>query len=158
MFESICILTALYLYANSAEYRDISFSVLCFFVISDVVFNYILLDFRAENNWLIYQFYNVINIFIVLSLAKNKAHLVILGVIIANILLNIVVSLYFISSWGRWVYDMYKYVAGFLMVLALCYMWVISYGIRFLDRPNCHRNLFDMVFRLRYGIHHKNIL
>ena len=91
MFDGICILIALFLfYKVESAYRDAAFLVLTWFVVSDVIYHYFLLDFRNANNWVIYQFYNAINVAILYKLkplVKAPFILLFLG---ANVMLNIV--------------------------------------------------------------------
>jgi len=134
MFDGLCILLALFLFYKAEKgYRDIAFFVLCFFVVSDVFYHYFFLDLRDApgNGWIIFQFYNAINVAIIWKLWKLMSPLFIRRVLATNVLLNIVVSYYFISdSVSDLVYTMYEYPAGFLMILCLFFLWMISYGIR----------------------------
>jgi len=104
MFDGICILLSMFLFYKAEEgYRDIAFFVLCFFVVSDVVFHYFLLDIRyaAGNGWIIFLLYNTINVAIIWKLWKLMSPLFIRRVLVANVLLNIVVSYHHPSNKGR---------------------------------------------------------
>jgi hypothetical protein len=149
MFDGLCILMALYLFSNTRErFKSIAFLVLCFFVVPDVAYHYLFLEFRAANNWVIYQIYNLINVVLIYKLYKNNAHLIIIGLLAANVLLNIVVSHYFISDLvSKIVYNSYPYIAGSIMLACLSYMWVLTNGNRTLERFNNHTGLIGVLFR-----------
>ncbi len=154
MFDGICILIALFLFYKVEEgYRDIAFFVLCFFIVSDVIYHYFFLDLRNANNWLIYQFYNVVNIWIIYKLGKIMSPQFIIRVLKANVLLNIVISLWFISTTdGKMIYNVYPYLAGVFMVLALSFLWMVSYGVRLLASKSHNRSAFYRRVRLCYGL------
>lgn len=155
MFDGICILTALFLfYKVEFAYRDVAFLVLCWFVVSDVIYHYLLLDFRNANNWVIYQFYNVINVVIFYKLKPLVSAPFILLVLGLNVLLNIVVSFWFISTTDdKMIYDSYPYPAGILMLLALSYMWCLGYGIRRVEFYRNNRKFFYSFLRVCLGKH-----
>jgi len=145
MFDGLCILIAMFLFYKVEEgYRDITFFVLCFFVVSDVFFQYFFLDIRSAkgNGWIIYQLYNAINIAIMIKIKPMAGSLFIKRVLLANVLLNIVVSYYFISNLvPKLVYTIYPYPAGFLMLLCLFYLWMVGYGIRLCNSKVNHTGL-----------------
>jgi hypothetical protein len=149
MFDGVCILIALYLFSKCRErFKSIAFLVLCFFVVPDVVYHYFLLDFRAENNWVIYQLYNIINVALIYKLYKSNAHLIIIALLAINVLLNIVASHYFISDLiPKIVYNSYSYIAGGIMLACLGYMRVLTNGNRTLERFNNHSGLIGVLFR-----------
>lgn len=149
MFDGLCILVALYLYTKAwNDDKSTAFSMLCFFVVSDVAYHYLFKDFRAENNWAIYWIYNVINLGVMWNLKKSGAHLISLVLISINVLLNIVVSFYFISnSIGYSVYNIYPYLAGIIMILCLLYMWGLGHGARRIDSHNHHSGVIGALFR-----------
>ena len=89
--DGAILLAAFYLYVKATlDYKNIALVVFLWLLVSDVTYNYFFLEFRAANNWVIYQLYNVINISVMYFLAYNKSHIVMLGLIITNIMLNIV--------------------------------------------------------------------
>jgi len=151
MFDGLCILLALFLFYKAEEgYRDIAFFVLCFFVVSNVVYRYFFLDFRGikGNGWFIYQLYNCVNVAIMWKLWKMKSALFIRRVLLANVLLNIVVSYYFISNMlPKLVYTIYPYPAGLLMLLCLFYLWMVGYGIRLCDNKVNHTGIICFLLR-----------
>jgi len=155
MFDGICILLALFLYSKAEEgYRNIAFFVLCWFVVSDAVYHYFFLDIRGEegNGWIIYQLYNLINVLIILKIRKLMSPLFIIAVLTVNVLLNIVASFYFISNLlPESVYNVYPYVAGFIMLLSLFYLWTVSYGIRLADSKGSNTNIISAILRLCIG-------
>jgi len=134
MFDGICILLALFLYYKVEEgYRDIAFFVLCFFVVSNVVYRYFFLEFRAieGNRWFIYQLYNCVNVAVIWKLWRLKEAIFVRRVLLVNVLLNIAVSYYFISNMvHKLIYTIYPYPAAILMLLCLFYLWMVGYGIR----------------------------
>jgi len=149
MFDGICILVALLLcsYVQNQE-RKIAFIVLSFFVISDVAYNYFFEEFRANNNWFIYQMYNVIDVIVIYGLKRLNAHLFIIGLIALNVLINIVVSFYFISDLiPRSFYDYYKFAAGTVAILSLCYLWMIGYGSKYINSLGNSKNVVSVLFR-----------
>ena len=159
-FDGICIIIALFFTARaSRQYQSICFIVLCWFVISEVVYNHLFLELRAQNNWLIYIFYNVINVIIALKLLSNQSHNVIISLISLNILLNIVVSMYFAGYlFPIFLYHMYPYIAASISVAVLIYMWDISNGARFIDRLAHNKNNFIRLLCIRYGVRGRGLL
>lgn len=149
MFDGICILIALYLYSKvSRAEKSIAFTVLCFFVVSDVVYNYLFKEFRSDNHWVIYWLYSAVNLGVIYNLKRTGAHLVIMALIAANVLLNIVVSFYFISkSIPYWVYNLYPYPAGFIMVSCLIYLWMLQNGARRIDSLANNQSALGVFFR-----------
>ena len=154
MFDGICILISLLLFSKArVEYRDVSFLVLCFFVITEACYQHFFLEFRAANNWFIYLLYSLIYIPIIHKLKKSNAHLVIIDAIRVNVLLNIVVSFYFIGDTvPKLIYDVYPYLAGLIMIICLIYQWMWSYGTRFIDSFSNNKNIITRILRLRYGV------
>jgi len=152
--DGVFILLAFYLYQKATlDYKNIALVVFLWFLVSDVVYHHAFLGFRAENNWAIYQFYNMINIAVILFLANNKSHMVIIVLIIANILLNIVASYYFISDlMPISVYNSYPYFAKTIAFLALIYMWMLGHGVKFLDSDDHNRSYLINLLRIRYGV------
>ena len=153
MFDGICILIALYLYIK--VWRDeqrIAFTVLCFFIISDVTYHYLFKDFRGANNWLIYQLYSAINIIIIYKLRQLNAHLFIIGLIVANTLINILTSFYFIShSISSIVYSAYPYFAGAISILCLIYLRMLGNGARYLNSNVNNKSAVGFLFRRSSG-------
>ena len=49
------------------------------------------------------------------------------------------------------VYNGYPYVAGFIMLLSLFYMWVVGYGIRLADSKGSNTNIISAILRLCLG-------
>lgn len=154
MFDGICILLVLFLFHKVEEgYRDIAFFVLCFFILSDVIYHYFFLDFRAANNWVIYLLYSAVNVWVIYKLGKLMSPLFIIRVLKANVLLNIAISLWFISTTDdKMIYNVYPYLAGILMVLALSFLWMVSYGCRLLVSKAHNRSAFYRRVRLCYGL------
>jgi len=116
-------------------------------LISDIAHTFLLLDFRAVNSWVIYQIYNCINSATILTLIKLSTHMIAIYVLAANILLNILVSFYFISdSIPIVVYNSYSYIAGILTVTVLGYMRMLHYGSRVRKREINNSNIVNLVF------------
>ncbi len=157
IFDGVCILLALFLYHKTEEgYRNIAFFVLCFFVVSDSVAHHFFLEFRGANNWVIYQLYNLVIIAIGLKIYKMVSALFMLLIFTANVLLNIVVSYYFISnSVPKVVYTIYPYPAGFLMVLSLFYLWMVGYGIRLSNSKSNYSEFINTLLRVCLGRYHR---
>ena len=159
MFDGICILLALFLYYKVEEgYRDIAFFVLCFFMISDAMYHYFFIDIRSGegNGWIIYQLYNIINVLIIWKIRHLSGSLFIRLVLTANVLLNIVVSYFFISnSITKMVYNVYPYPAGFLMLLCLFYLWMVGYGIRLSDSKDNNSAFINSLLRVCLGRYHR---
>jgi hypothetical protein len=155
--DGAILLAAFYLYVKATlDYKNIALVVFLWLLVSDVTYNYFFLEFRAQNNWVIYQLYNLINTAVILFLAKNKSHLVILGLIVANVLLNIVVSYYFIAnSVSHMVYNLYPYVATAIAISALAYLWMLGNGVRFLDSDDNNRGYIANLLRVRYGVYNR---
>lgn len=132
MFDALCIILALFLYRGVREsYRNIAFVVLCWFVISDLVFHYLFLEFRADNDWAIYQLYNLVNVVVLYKLVKFNAFSFLIASIGANVLLNIVASAYFISnSISTELLQSYTYPAGAIMLVNIMYLWIMGNGTR----------------------------
>jgi len=154
MFDGLCILLAMFLFYKVEEgYRDIAFFVLCFFVVSDIIYHYFFLEFRADNNWFIYQLYSAVNIWIIYKLSKIMSPLFITRILKVNVLLNIVVSLWFLSTTDdKIIYNVYPYLAGILMVLALSFLWMVSYGARLLVSKGNNRSPFCRRVWVCYGL------
>jgi len=128
MTDGIIIVIALILFSQAKkEYRKIAFTVLFFYVLSDVLYHYFFLDFRKANNWALYIFYNIINASILLKLDYLKSHNAIKLLIVANIMLNIPMSLYFVTNEQfKYMYNVYYYPALVIAILCLIYMGLIS--------------------------------
>lgn len=153
MFDGICILIALYLYTKVwRNYQSIAFTVLCFFVVSDVTYNYLFKDFRGSNNWLIYQLYSAINIAVIYKLRQLNAHLFIIGLIVSNTLVNVVTSFYFISqAVSPSVYNLYPYFAGAISILCLIYLRMLGNGVRYLNSNINNQGAVSVLFRRSNG-------
>jgi hypothetical protein len=149
MFDGLCILASLYLYTKVwNDDKSTAFTMLCFFVVSDVAYHYLFKEFRVNNNWAIYWIYNAINLGVMWNLKKSGAHLIALALISINVLLNIVVSFYFISnSIGYSVYNIYPYLAGIIMILCLLYMWGLGHGAKRVDSLNNRSGAVGALFR-----------
>jgi len=157
IFDGLCILIAMFLFYKVEEgYRDIAFFVLCFFVVSDAVAHHFFMEFRGANNWFIYQLYNIVIVAIMWKIRNMRSAMLILLVLTANILLNIVVSYYFISnSIAKIVYTIYPYPAGFLMLLCLFYLWMVGYGIRLSDSKINNSAFINSLLRVCLGRYHR---
>jgi len=153
MFDGLAILLALFLYHKAESgYRNIAFFVLCFFIVSDVIAHHFFFDLRESNHWLIYQLYNTVNAFVIWKLKKLGVSLFILAILTVNVLLNIVVSMWFVSNLiPDAVYNTYPYTAGFLMALCLFYLWMVSYGIRLGDKQGNNSNFIGSILRVWLG-------
>lgn len=153
MFDGLCILLALFLFYKAEKgYRNIAFFLLCWFIVSDVVYHYFFTDFRADNNWFIYQLYSTVNLFILYKLKPLVPTIFILVVISANVFFNIIISLWFISTTDdKMIYNMYPYPAGIVMLLVLSYMWAMGYGIRRVEFYRNNRSLIYSFLRLALG-------
>jgi len=153
-FDGIAILLALLFYRQSApEHERTAFCVLCFFVVSEVVYQRFFLDIRSQNNWLIFILYNVINTAVCYKLHQLKSHLIILLTILLNVLLNIVVSFNTTSDLvGQIVYTSYSYIAAALMLVCLWYMWSIKNGNRILERLADSKSKWGILFRPNNGM------
>jgi len=135
MADGIIILFALYFYSQAGiEFKKIAFTVLLYFVVSDVTYHYFFLEFRLQNKWPLYLMYNVINVTILFRLDYLKSHNAIKMLISLNILLNIVQAFYFITTTdSHFVYNMYKYIAIPIAILALIYMGLLRDGAKYLS-------------------------
>jgi len=135
MADGIIILFALYFYSQAAiEFKKIAFTVLLYFVISDITYHYFFLEFRLANKWPLYLMYNLINIGILFRLDYLKSHNVIKMLISLNILLNIVQAFYFITTTdSNFVYNMYKYLAVPIAICASIYMGLLRDGAKYLS-------------------------
>jgi len=153
-FDGFALITAVFLvYGVNTEFKRIAVTVLAFFVVSDAFYHYFLFELRAANHWLIYWIYNTINILVLWNLKRLGAHMVITGLIAANVLLNIVVSFYFISkSMPEWVYNGYFIPADVIALLILAYLWMIGYGNRFLSNKINNRSFINRLFNVRHGV------
>ena len=158
--DGILILICLYLtFKTDIEYRAIAFAVLAYLVISDVTYNYLFIEIRQSNNWLIYTLYNLINLFTLYNLEKFRAHLVIRYLIFANILLNVAVSFYFTTeSIGESVYNMYPYLASCIAIMCVMYVGILSVGIKYLGSNFNNRSRIASHLLRRRGIYHRSSL
>ena len=154
-FDGFALITTVFLvYGIKEEFRRIGITVLAYFVVSDAIYHYFLIDFRQANNWAIYWIYNAVNIAVLFNLKRLHAHLVITLLISLTILLNIIVSFYFISDFmPEWVYNGYFIPADIIALLILAYLWMIGYGDRLLVSENYNRSFINRVFRFRHGLH-----
>ena len=159
MFDGICILIALFLFNKTEEgYRNIAFFVMCWFVVSDAVAHHFFLDIRSAkgNGWIIYQLYNCVNVWIIYKIWKMMSPLFMLLILGVNVLLNIVVSYYFISNMvHKMIYTIYPYPAGFIMVLCLFYLWMVGYGIRLSNSKSNYSAFIDPLLRVCLGRYHR---
>lgn len=159
IFDGLCILLALFLYYKVEEgYRDIAFFVLCFFVVSDVVAHHFFMGLRTAkgNGWIIYQLYNFVIVAIMWKIWNMMSALFILFVLGVNVLLNIVVSYYFISNAiPKLLYTIYPYPAGFLMLLCLFFLWMVGYGIRLSNSKSNHTGIIDPLLRVCLGRYYR---
>lgn len=149
--DGTLMLTAFYLYNKTPPvYEKISLAVFLWFFISDIVAHHFLLDLRSSNHWVIYQLYNLINVAVMYFLFKNKSHVSILAILVANVLLNIIASLYFVGSTiPIEVYNIYPYLAGVCMILAILYMWALSNGNNIANGNDNNRRISGPIHRFR---------
>lgn len=154
-FDGFALITAVFLvYGVNTEFKRIAVTVLAFFVVSDAFYHYFLFNLREANHWLIYWIYNTVNILVLWNLRRLGAHVVISGLVSTNILLNIVVSFYFISNFiPEWVYNGYFIPADVIALLILAYLWMIGYGNRLLSSKINNRNFINRLFSFRHGLH-----
>ena len=153
-FDGVCALLGFfYLYPRAKEeFKSISYHVLGFFVVSEIVYQRFFLDFRGDNGWAIYWIYNSINVYLLLALWKRRAHMVIILLLSSNVLLNIVAAQYFTSeAIPESVYNLYPYPAAVIMLLSVFYMWSLSNGGRILDRKANQYGIADFLFRRSSG-------
>lgn len=134
-FDGVCVLIALYLFSKAKpSMRSISFTMLCFFVVSEIIYQRFFLDFRTVNNWVIYWIYNAVSASCMWKFYQLKAHFLVFILMGLNIIVSSVASLWFVNEIiPKIVYNYYPYPAGAIMVLCLVYMWMLTNGNRFLD-------------------------
>jgi hypothetical protein len=134
------------------RYRKIAFVLFLWLLISELAYNNLLLDFRSNNHWAIYQIYNFINSATITLLTTLKSHMLPIYLLAANVLLNIAVSFYFISdNIPVSVYNSYSYIACMIVLLALLYMRGLHYGDRLKQRENDNSSIVSMLFFSRHG-------
>ena len=128
MFDFTCIILALIINANAKNnYKNIVYLLLCWFVVSDICYHYLILDYRDSHNSVIFQIYNTINVLTLYCLKKFNAHIISMLLIALNILLNVTVSLYYVYDFiPVIVYNLYKYPAGLISILVLIYMALLT--------------------------------
>ena len=153
MFDRLAILAAFVLMLTSHKrYRKIAFVLFLWLLISELAYNNLLLDFRSNNHWAIYQIYNFINSATICALTTLKSHMLPIYLLAANILLNIAVSFYFISdNIPISVYNSYSYIACMIVILALLYMRGLRYGDRLKRRENRDSGIINLLFFSRHG-------
>ena len=133
------------------RYRKIAIVLFLWLLISEIAYNNLFIEFRSNNHWFIYQIYNVINSVTVTLLAILKSHMLPIYLMTTNILLNIVISFYFISdNIPISVYNSYSYIACIIVVLALAYMGVLHYGSRLKRRENNNTSVINRLFFHRF--------
>lgn len=151
-FDVACVLLSLAIacYSDNKN-RRICWTLYWWFLISHAVYTNLLLDLRAEHNWLIYQMYNAINILSIYCLKSLNAHIGIILLMAVNILLNCFVSIYFAYDFVEIiVYNMYVYPASAIMISVLIYMIMVtirgSFGCSYYNK-----GLIARILCLRYG-------
>ena len=131
------------------EFKNISFFVLAYFVLSDALYHYFFLGLREANLWPLYLFYNVINVTILIFLDYYKSHQAIKFIIAANLLLNIIQSVYFITETKTsFVYNTYYWISLMLAVFALFYMSMLTKWKGFVNYLSSRSCLYS-AWRLR---------
>ncbi len=153
MLDRLFIVASFVLMLTSHKrYRKIAFVLFLWLLISELAYNNLLLDFRSNNHWAIYQIYNFINSATITLLTTLKSHMLPIYLLAANVLLNIAVSFYFISdNIPVSVYNSYSYIACMIVVLALMYMRGLYYGDRLTRRENDNSSIINMLFFSKYG-------
>lgn len=128
MTDGIIIFIAMVLFFFAKdEFKNISFFVLAYFVLSDALYHHFFLELRGLNLWPLYLFYNVINVSILFFLDYFKSHQAIKFIIAANILLNIPESIYFITETKtNFMYNAYYGIALSIAIFALIYMSALT--------------------------------
>lgn len=149
MFDGVCILMSLFLFYNTPyQSRKLAFSVLFYFIVSDVIYHYFLIDFRQANNWVIYWLYNLVNIFVLVRSYIIKAHYLIFILMGLNVLLNVITSMWFVSDIiSDVIYNSYSYSAGAIMIVCLFYMWTLANGNKLFDGENNNSDFINFLFR-----------
>ena len=148
MLDRFAIFTAFILWLTAHKrYSKIAFVLFLWLLIPDLIHTYLFLEFREANNWVIYQLYNCVNSATICALIKLYSHMLIIYTLAINILLNILISFYFISdNIPILVYNSYSYVAGMLTVIGLMYMRALHYGSRVRQREINNRKFINLVF------------
>ena len=153
MLDRLFIVASFVLMLTSHKrYRKIAFVLFLWLLISELAYNNLLLDFRSNNHWAIYQIYNFINSATITALTTLKSHMLPIYLLAANVLLNIAVSFYFISdNIPVSVYNSYSYIACMIVVLALLYMRGLRYDGRLTRRENDNTSVINLLFFSKYG-------
>ena len=134
------------------RYRKIAFVHFLWLLISELAYINLFTEFRSNNHWAIYQIYNFINSATICALTTLKSHMLPVYLLAVNILLNIVISFYFISdNIPISVYNSYSYIAVIITVMVLLYMRGLHYGYRLKRRENDNSNIINLLFFSRHG-------
>ena len=151
MFDFACIVIALLIaYKNTNKNRQICFILLAWFVVSESAHTNLLLEVRAEHNWLIYQMYNIINVLTGYALIQSNSHVVMVLLMSVNILLNVITSLYFAYDFmPDIVYNVYYPIAVLISLTVLIYMFILTQKRGRCGGSHNHKTDFHWIFRMR---------
>jgi len=152
MFTYICILIAVLLAAFSIkEYRFISLVVALEFALHKLSYNFVFLDFRSENGWLIYIMYALIQLCAMFTLYKLRSHFVIVGLLFINMVYNLSTALGYFYEEFIHIYYIYPYFVGTIMIFELFYLGLLNrYVINYRRKHGrLDFDYIDSVFRVR---------
>jgi len=128
IFDCLCAGLALYYgFRANPEYQKISYMLMSWFVISLILFDNFFVEYQKENDSFIYIIYGLTIIPILFKLGRLNAHMFILLLLAANLLLNAIAILYFLYDFiPEFVYNAYKYPAGLIALTVIYYMFLLT--------------------------------
>ena len=152
MFDYLCIIVAVLLAATSvSKYRAIAVIIAIEFIAHKLAFNYILVEAQAENGWLTYMIYSVIQLTAMSMLLYLKSHFVITALIFINLSYNMLTALSYFYSFDVNFYQAYQYFVGTIMVFELIYLGLLNKHVYSRKHRDNSDPYIDGVFRVRPG-------
>ncbi len=152
MFSLTCTVAAGLLAAFSyKKYKFIAWLVAIEFALHFITYNYLFLDFRANNSAAIYLFYIIIQVVILDIMYNSQTHLIIAILIFSNLAYNFFTILQHIGLTSINFHGPYVIVVRTIMVLELLYLLGITTYVGHYLRKHGTANIdhIDNLFHVR---------
>lgn len=127
-FELTCIIVSMALcYNANPEFRKISFVLMSWFALSEILYSNFFVEYQKANQSFVYVIYGAVSIPASYMLKKLNSHIFILLVFGTNLLLLATTILYFVYDFvPEIVYNVYKYIAGLISLSVIYYMFRLT--------------------------------
>jgi len=150
MFTYICTIIAVTLAAMSVkEYLPVAITIAAAFILEKFAYNYLFLEIRADNGWLIYLIYSTIQLMVMALLLILKSHFVIAGLIFMNLGYNLLTASSYFYSFNVNFYQAYQYFVGTIMVFELIYLGLLNRYVYSRKHRRNNTAYLDAVFCVR---------